>query len=391
MHRTYERLRTERVRNCARLRVPMDTPARLLRLLVLFSARAAWRADELAERLEVTERTLRRDVVRLRELGYPIEGTTGPYGGYALGAGGRMPPLLLDDDEAVAVSVGLREASHTADPMIADAAMSALTKLAQVLPSGLRERVDTLGEMTVGFGATGGRFSEPTSSSLALRGPDGRDRVSGSHTEQRPPERAPATRAAMGQAPQAPRGRSPQRMVGVLMTLAAACRRERRMRFDYTTGDDRTGRRHVDPHRLVSLRRRWYLVAFDLDRDDWRTFRIDRITGPVETGARCAVRDAPDPAALVSEGVAVRAYDVHARIRMLAPRSEVAEVISPSVGVIEQTGDGATETFVRMGGDPDWIARYVAGLPFPCEVLEPPEVRKEVRTLARRLLQTHRP
>jgi predicted DNA-binding transcriptional regulator YafY len=325
----------------------MDTPARLLRLLVLFSSRATWRADELVERLEVTERTLRRDVVRLRELGYPIEGTTGPYGGYALGAGGRMPPLLLDDDEAVAVSVGLREVSHTADPMIADAAMSALTKLAQVLPSGLRERVDTLGEMTVGIAAGGGRFSAPTG---------------GAGLE-----------------------------VGVLMTLAAACRRERRMRFDYTTGDDRTNRRHVDPHRLVSLRRRWYLVAFDLDRDDWRTFRVDRIAGPVETGARCAIRDAPDPAELVSEGVAVRVYDVHARIRVLAPRAEVAEVIGPTVGVIERTGDSATDTFVRIGGDPDWIARYLAGLPFPCEVLEPPEVRKELRILARRLLQTHRP
>jgi biotin operon repressor len=195
MDRTYDRLRTVRVRNSRETHVSMDTPARLLRLLVLFSSRASWRADELTAKLEVTERTLRRDVVRLRDLGYPIESTTGPYGGYALGAGGRLPPLLLDDDEAVAVSVGLREVSHTADPMIGAAAVSALTKLAQVLPSGLRERVDTLGEVTVGIAGPQDRWSTPTDGAPSLE-------------------------------------------VGVLMLLAEACRRGRRLRFDYTTGDD---------------------------------------------------------------------------------------------------------------------------------------------------------
>jgi predicted DNA-binding transcriptional regulator YafY len=343
MDRTYDRLRTVRVRNSRETHVSMDTPARLLRLLVLFSSRASWRADELTAKLEVTERTLRRDVVRLRDLGYPIESTTGPYGGYALGAGGRLPPLLLDDDEAVAVSVGLREVSHTADPMIGAAAVSALTKLAQVLPSGLRERVDTLGEVTVGIAGPQDRWSTPTDGAPSLE-------------------------------------------VGVLMLLAEACRRGRRLRFDYTTGDDRAGRRHVDPYRLVSVRRRWYLVAFDLDRDDWRTFRVDRITGPAATGARTADRDAPDAAALVAEGVAVRAYDVRARIRIHAPRADVAEVVGPTVGVIEPSEDPAS-TIVQIGGDADWIARYLAGLPFTCEVLETPEVRRELRALARRLLR----
>ena len=147
----------------------IDTPARLLRLLVLFSSRSSWSATELTDRLEVTPRTLRRDVTRLRDLGYPIESTTGRYGGYALGAGGRLPPLLLDDDEAVAVSVGLRDLSRSADPMLGEAAVAAMTKLLQVMPSALRERVDTLGEVTVRVGRAAPRGSttsgRPTSRS----------------------------------------------------------------------------------------------------------------------------------------------------------------------------------------------------------------------------------
>ncbi len=239
----------------------MDTPARLLRLLVLFSSRPQWSADELTDRLEVTARTLRRDVTRLRDLGYPIESATGPYGGYTLGAGGRLPPLLLTDDEAVAVSVGLRDLSRVADPVIAEAALAALAKLAQVLPSALRERVTALGEVTEGIGR-----------------PD--------------PPRAGDDHPSVD--------------LTTLMTLAMASRGQERMRFDYRTGEGQTSRRHVEPHRLVSLSRRWYLVAFDLDRDDWRTFRIDRVGTPVSTGVRATPRAAPDAAALVSEGVALR-------------------------------------------------------------------------------------
>src|SRR4051812_59287 len=144
-------MRTEPVRNrrttCKDL--PVDTPVRLLRLLALFSSRASWNGAELAARLEVTERTLRRDVTRLRDLGYPIEATTGPYGGYPLGAGGRLPPLVLDDDEAVAVAIALRDLSGIAAPVVGDAALSALTKLGQILPPQLRERVAALGSVTV--------------------------------------------------------------------------------------------------------------------------------------------------------------------------------------------------------------------------------------------------
>jgi predicted DNA-binding transcriptional regulator YafY len=289
--------------------------------------------------LEVTPRTLRRDVTRLRGLGYPIESTTGRYGGYALGAGGRLPPLLLDDDEAVAVTVGLRELSRTAEPVLGEAAVAALTKLVQVMPSALRERVDTLGEVTVRLGrATGGApDAEPTD-------------------------------------------------VAVLMALAMACRRQERLRFDYRTGDERTGRRHVEPHRLVSLRNRWYLVAFDLDRDDWRTFRVDRIGPPASTGVRSTERPAPDAAALVAEGVAVRVYDIQARVRLPVPPAVAAREISPIVGVIEPGPADAEHTTVVIGGDADWIARYLASLPFPFEVLGPREVRDEVAALGRRLL-----
>jgi predicted DNA-binding transcriptional regulator YafY len=321
----------------------VDTPARLLRLLVLFTSRPHWSAQELTARLEVTPRTLRRDVTRLRDLGYPIESTTGPYGGYRLGAGGRLPPLLLDDDEAVAVSVGLRELSRMADPVIAEAALGALAKLAQVLPSALRDRVTALGEVTEGLG----------------RPVPARD-------EEDPPVDA-----------------------GTLMRLAMSCRRLERIRFGYRTGEGETSRRHVEPHRLVSLRRRWYLVGFDLDRDDWRTFRIDRIANPTSTGVRSTPRPVPDAAALVSEGVAVRVYDVQAVLRVHCPPHVAAREIPPTIGVVEPGADDAATTIVRIGGDADWTARYVAGLPFRCEVLEPDEVRTEIRRLAHRLLREH--
>jgi predicted DNA-binding transcriptional regulator YafY len=170
------------------------------------------------------------------------------------------------------------------------------------------------------------------------------------------------------------------------MALAQACRRMDRLRFDYRTGDDRASRRHVEPHRLVSLRNRWYLVAYDLDRQDWRTFRVDRIGPPVATGAKGIPREAPDAAALVAEGVAVRAYDVQARVRFPVPRDVLEQHIAPTVGVIEKGRAGALSSTAVIGGDIDWIARYLASLPFPFDVLEPPAVRDEVAALARQLL-----
>jgi predicted DNA-binding transcriptional regulator YafY len=329
----------------------MDTSARLLRLLAMFSTRPNWNAGELAGRLEITPRTLRRDVTRLRDLGYPITSTTGRYGGYELGAGGRLPPLLLDDDEAIAVSVALRDLSADADPTLGEAALSASTKLRQVLPAPLRDRVDALGEMVVGV------------------------------------RRRPRTRPGEPVAPGVE--------LSNLMTIAMCCRRGERMRFSYRDGADRLSERRVEPHRLVSLGRRWYLVGFDLDRDDWRTYRIDRLNELVCTGHRNAQRETPDAAALVSEGVAVRVFDTRAKVKVFAAAAEVASMIGPTVGVIEAGDDTGDDTdddasawcIVTIGGDADWIARYLIGLPMRFEVLEPEQVVIELRAIARRILE----
>jgi predicted DNA-binding transcriptional regulator YafY len=320
----------------------MDTPARLLRLLAMFSGRSSWSADELAQRLGTTTRTLRRDVTRLRDLGYPIASTTGRYGGYELGAGGHLPPLLLDDDEAIAVSVALREISRDADPTLGEAALSALTKLRQVLPAPLRDRVDALGEVVIGVGRSTG--PQPADAAIEL---------------------------------------------GALMTLAMCCRRLERVTFRYLDGADRVSDRRVEPHRLVSLGRRWYLVGFDLDRDDWRTYRVDRVTELAATGHRNAPRETPDAAAQVTEGVAVKAFEMHATVRIHMTVAEAARHIRPTVGVITAAPDHPDKCIVTIGGDPDWIARYLIGLPARFEVIDPPSVRAELRAVARRMLKEH--
>src|SRR4051812_35025116 len=235
----------------------MDTPTRLLRLLGLLSARSGWTGADLAERLEITERTLRRDMTRLRDLGYPIEATTGPYGGYQLGAGGRLPPLVLDDDEAVAVAMGLRAVAGGGASGEESAALAALTKLDQVLPVTLRERVNALATVTIG-----------------LR-----------------------------------RGNLPPVDVDVLVITALACRSSEALRFDYRAASDELTSRHVHPYRVVYTDRQWYLVAFDLVRDDWRTFRVDRMSSVRPTGARFTpIPDPPDAAQLVARGIAVGTY-----------------------------------------------------------------------------------
>lgn len=323
----------------------MDTSRRVLQLLVMFTTRPSWRADELAERLEVTDRTLRRDVTRLRQLGYPIVSTTGRYGGYELGAGGRLPPLLLDDEEAVAVALSLRAMTQGADASLGEAALSAATKLRQVLPDRLRHRVEAVDDVAVAV-----------------------------------------TRAAP------PRDDAPPVNIGLLTDVAIAARRAERIQFRYRDGADRITDRRVEPHRLVSLGRRWYLVGFDLDRDDWRTYRVDRVDQFVATGHRATPRTLPDAAAQVAEGVAVRAFEHHARIRLFAVRTEAARSIAPNVGVLADDDappiDNVGQTcIVTIGGDLDWIARYLIGLPMKFTVLEPPELRIELRSLARRVLR----
>jgi predicted DNA-binding transcriptional regulator YafY len=170
------------------------------------------------------------------------------------------------------------------------------------------------------------------------------------------------------------------------MTLAMSCRRGERVRYTYRDGSDRVSERRVEPHRLVSLGRRWYLVGYDLDRDDWRTYRVDRITDLGLTGHRNAQRETPDAGALVAEGVAVRVFESHTRLVVHASAQEAAMYIGPTIGVVEESPTDPQRCIVTIGGDPDWVARFLAGLPVDFEILEPAEVRDELRALAERLL-----
>lgn len=314
--------------------VVVETTGRLLRLLSLLQARPSWSGEELVERLEVTDRTLRRDITRLRDLGYPVEATPGRYGGYRLVPGGAIPPLLLDDDEAVAVAWGLRAAAAGGLPGFEDHALLALAKIEQVLPARLQARIRTLADATVRVGSS---FS-----------PDSRLDVA------------------------------------TLVTLAGASRTPERLRFRYRDGTGRETERHVEPYQLVHAGRRWYLFAWDRDREDWRSFRVDRVSDAKATGMRFQARETPDPARFVAEGLAVGAYRLHARVVLQVPHTIARRMISPTVGVLEP--DGEETTLLRIGADdPAWIAGYLAGLPFRFTVLEPDELRQAVADLAARL------
>ncbi|AVV43467.1 YafY family protein [Streptomyces sp. ID05-04B] len=313
----------------------LETSARLLRLLSLLQAHREWSGTQLADRLGVTPRTVRRDVERLRELGYPVNATPGTGGGYQLGVGAELPPLLLDDDEAVAVAVGLRTAAGQGIEGIGETSVRALAKLEQVLPHRLRRRVGALNAFTVPM----------------LRGPQS---------------------SAVDPA--------------LLTELAHLCRDAERLRFDYRGHDGGETRRTVEPHRLVCTERRWYLVAWDLDRADWRTFRVDRLTPRPPHGPRFDPREPPaqDLAGYVSEGVSTRAYAVRATVRLLAPLAVAAEHVSPSAGTLEPDGDGAC--VLRTGAaslDVMVVHVLMAGLEF--EVLEPVELIDAIRTARDRL------
>ncbi|MFF6805162.1 WYL domain-containing protein [Streptomyces sp. NPDC012616] len=313
----------------------LETSARLLRLLSLLQAHREWSGTQLADRLGVTARTVRRDVERLRELGYPVNATPGTGGGYQLGAGAELPPLLLDDDEAVAVAVGLRTAAGQGIEGIGETSVRALAKLEQVLPHRLRRRVGALNAFTVPM----------------LRGPQS---------------------SAVDPA--------------LLAELAHLCRDAERLRFDYRGHDGGETRRTVEPHRLVCTERRWYLVAWDLDRADWRTFRVDRLTPRPPHGPRFDPREPPaeDLAGYVSEGVSTHAYAVRATVRLLAPLAVAAERVSPSAGTLEPDGDEAC--VLRTGAaslDVMVIHVMMAGLEF--EVLEPVELIDAIRTARDRL------
>ena len=310
----------------------IETSARLLKLLSLLESRRSWTGPDLAERLEVGVRTVRRDVRRLRSLGYPVRAAPGAAGGYQLGAGAELPPLLLDDEEAVAVAVGLRAAAGGTVGEIEETSLRALAKLEQLLPSRLRRRVNALQRYTI-----------------SLPGP------------------------------------SPTANAGVLATTAAACRDCELLRFPYVRHDGTQSTRTVEPYRLVLLGRRWYLLAWDVDRDDWRTFRVDRLGPRVSTYKRFTPRKLParNIGAYVSAAVSRARDRYHARVILHAPLSQVAERVPPSYGALEPVDDHTC--LLRTGAH--WLgglAVYVAMIGVDFEVLEPPELVEQVRILADR-------
>ena len=311
----------------------LNTSARLLRLLSLFQARRYWSGADLADRLDVTARTLRRDVDRLRSLGYPVHSTSGTAGGYQLGAGANLPPLLLDDDEAVAVALGLRTSASGSVGGIEEASVRALLKLEQVLPPRLRQRVAALHG-----------FIEPL------------------------------------------RGRGPTVDAERLSAIAGACRDHEAIRFVYHDRAGTPSARTVEPHRLVHTGYRWYLVAWDLARKDWRTFRVDRIEGKLKTSTRFMPRKPPggDFAAFVSKSLASVPYPIRARVTLQAPVEAVTKRVPPSAGVLEaidqrscmlHTGSHSLEGLT--------IHLMMLGVDF--QVHEPPELIDHLRRLAERL------
>jgi predicted DNA-binding transcriptional regulator YafY len=309
----------------------LETSARLLRLLSILQVRPDWTGAELAGRLEITTRTLRRDVQRLRDLGYPVHAAPGVAGGYRLGAGAALPPLLLDDDEAVAVAVSLRTAASHTVTGIEETALRALAKLEQVLPPRLRERTAALQLATV---------------------------------------QLPSLTPTVDPAP--------------LTAIAAACGRHERLAFGYTSRDAAVTARTVEPHRLVHTGRRWYLVARDLGRDDWRTFRVDRIESPRATGVRFVPRDPPDAASFVATAVSAAPYRFRARVLLHAPAHVIAEHIPPTVGVLEPVSQDTC--LLTTGSDAvQAIALHLAWLETDFTVLEPAELTEAVRILADRL------
>jgi predicted DNA-binding transcriptional regulator YafY len=310
----------------------LETSARLLRLLSLLQTPRDWTGAELAERLGVDVRTVRRDVDKLRTLGYPVHATSG-VAGYRLGAGAKLPPLLLDDEEAVAVAIGLRTAASGMVAGIEEASVRALAKLEQVLPSRLRHRVTLLHSVTVAVPAAG-------------------------------PTVAPET----------------------LTAVAAACHDHHRLRFDYRSHDGTTSTRTAEPHRLVHTGRRWYLVAWDVERADWRTYRVDRLVPRVPTGPRFAPREAPDVdlAGYLSRGVSAAVYRYQARVTLHVPAEMAAERILPTVGVIEAV-DPQTCRLHTGSNSLDELAVYLGLFDLPFTVNEPPELIARIRDLANRL------
>ena len=314
----------------ANLESVLETSARLLRLLSLLQAHRGWTGPALAELLGVSTRTVRTDIERLRSLGYPVHATPGVAGGYRLGAGAALPPLLLDDDEAVAVAVGLRTAAGGSVSGIEETSVRALAKLEQVLPSRLRHRV-----------------------------------------------------AAMHAATATVPGAGPEVDPDVLTAIASAIGATVRLRIDYVTHSGTEISRVTEPYRLVSWGRRWYLVAWDVEKADWRTFRVDRLTPRSPTGPRFRPRELPeDVTSFVQRGVGAATWRFFGRVRLHAKADEVRDRLPPAVSLVSEAGGTCT---VEVGSDSaQMLALYIGLLDVNFEVLDPPELVDAVARLGRR-------
>lgn len=311
----------------------LETSARLLSLLSLMQSRPSWSGPELAERLGVTTRTVRHDVDRLRTLGYPVDATRGAHGNYRLGAGATLPPLLLDDEEAVAVALGLRAASASPIERVAESSAQALAKLEQVLPSRLRRQVNTLTSVTTQVADDAGI-------------PDADPRV------------------------------DPKSLTAV----AAAIRDVEWLRFDYDGVQCL-----VEPYRLVSWERRWYLLGRDPGTGQWGVFRMDRAGPHPRTGRRFTPQPLPDQdvSRYVMRTVAYQGWNVHARITVLAPAADVQARINPAVGIVEPV-DERTSVLITGADSVETMAVYISLLDLDIRVTEPPELVQRIRTLAAR-------
>jgi predicted DNA-binding transcriptional regulator YafY len=310
-----------------------ETTGRVLQLLGLLQSRRVWRGDQLAERLGVTTRSVRRDVDRLRDLGYPVRASKGHGGGYQLGAGAALPPLLLDPDEAVAVAVCLRLAAGGSIAGVGEAALRALSKLDQVLPARLRSQVSAVHDATVTL--TPDSVDSPVE-------PD------------------------------------------VLMTLARACRDREHVTTGYVDRGGSSTQRRLEPYQLVTTGRRWYLLAYDRDRQDWRSLRLDRMADVRTVGSTFRPRPAPDAASYIRRSISSSPYRHIARVRYFAPESLVAQHFSASSVTIEPEGPDAC--VVTAGANElERMALYFAMVGCDFEVLEPPEVAEAVRAVAGRL------
>jgi predicted DNA-binding transcriptional regulator YafY len=321
--------------NATRIENMANTSARTLRLLSLLQTHRYWPGSELADRLGVSVRTLRRDVDRLRELGYPVEANRGVDGGYQLAAGAAMPPLVLDDEEAVAIAVGLQAAAQGGVAGVAEASLRALAKVVPVMPPRLRRRVEALRMATVPATFSGGPAVDP----------------------------------------------------GTLTAVAQACRDTERLEFGYAAADGARTDRLVEPFRLVPLGRRWYLVAYDLHRHGWRSFRLDRLDAPRRTGARFRPRDLPadDAAAFVRAGLRNLPTNYDVEVLFDAPADRVRARVGRWVSV-DEAGEGCR---MRMSTDSlDWAALAVGAVGADFTVVGPAELGAHLRGWGERFVRS---